>query len=222
MHRLKPRLILRSAGGASRRTHSGHAFILRDGALRLLRMRSLFGLPAVIAVVIAALATLATPAHAAESRYSNIDVEQCAIVRKAEEGDGEWAEWICEPFAGYSILYESADLRETIHFIRGARKMRLDHGIGAFNRLDKKLEWRVPAGGGDPYAVIFRLHISNPDGNSEHQKLMVAKVTPTAVCLVGSVDMKVQPSPNTAARGLADNAPGFTCGSDQPSHLSGE
>ena len=185
--------------------------------MRLIRMSFLAGASTVLAL------TAATAATAGESRYSNIEAGQCALIRKAEEGEGEWAEFICEPFAGYSILYESADLRETLHFIRGAKKMRLDHGIGAFNRLDKKLEWRVPDGGGEPYAVVFRLHISNPDGESEHQKLIVAKVSPAAVCLVGSVDMKVARSPNAAAQDLADNsAPGFVCGQDQPAHLSGK
>ena len=84
------------------------------------------------------------------------------------------------------------------------------------------IEWRIetPANGEPrPFATILRWNVKleSDERDTTGRVLVVTRLGPGAVCHVGYVDARANPTANELAQKLADeNARGFKCGTDKP------
>ncbi|WP_246780428.1 hypothetical protein [Rhizobium sp. AQ_MP] len=169
------------------------------------------------------LALLAAPAHAAESVYTDLDLDACETL--AEDPMG--VSLRCEGYQDYPVYFKEGDLRQSAIF--GQIDQELIDGafesFAAFNRVNTKVEWRLDASG-RPFAAILRWFIENPGPSgspspeSTGQVLVISRVGTSAYpgsCFVGMVDVKSTPKANELARRIADEVAGsFDCGMQPP------
>jgi hypothetical protein len=174
---------------------------------------------------------LAGACHAAtageiSSAYTDLDTENdCTTFASAEEGDGEWANLVCNGYRGYPVIIYSGDLRESLFygFPPGGDLAPAWESFSAFNSTGAKIEWRIDTDRGRsiPFAAIHRWSVSadaeKPDKHTE--VLVVEKVAQMDAregCTVGLVLATGNPGANEAARRIADErVRNFTCGVDQ-------
>lgn len=155
----------------------------------------------------------AGPAHAAESVYTTLDLDACAVLAQDRESGGIALQ--CEGLPGHPVFASEGDLRFDVDY--GAPNTRWE-SFGPFNSIHDTVEWRVADG--VPHAAILRFFVDmGMTGGAEDkgQALVVSKVgTDTAPgCVVAVVDAQVEQA-NGVARGAAAMAPRFACGSDAP------
>jgi hypothetical protein len=158
------------------------------------------------------------------SAYTDLVAERdCKTVEKAEEGEGDWARMVCTGYAGLPVHLNYDDARESLYY-----GFAPDDGRGlawesfsAFNSAGPKVEWRLAAEDGKPFATIHRWFVSDPDNpDKKVEVLVVSKVAAekgSVGCTVGLVRASGRPDANAAARRIADDAArSFTCGKDAP------
>lgn len=160
------------------------------------------------------------------SAYTDIDPEEnCSTFASAAEGEGEWANLVCNGWRGYPVLIYSSDLRESVFygFPPGGDLAPAWESFSAFNSAGSKIEWRIESEGqrSVPFAAIHRWSVSadpeNPDKQAE--VLVVEKVGGIHErdgCAVGLVLATGNPKANEEARKIADEqAQSFVCGTGQ-------
>ena len=72
--------------------------------------------------------------------------------------------------------------------------------------------WRRPS----PPALEFQMHKKDDSTDIAFQTLDVIRITRGEACLMGRVRIRAGNDAYVKARALADTAPGFTCGRDEP------
>jgi hypothetical protein len=148
---------------------------------------------------------------AADSVYTDIAPARCKTIETQEEGSISVQK--CPGVAGYELLVEDNDLRQSVTVVSpDGKKHPLDYWqviTTAFSSLGEKAEWRVQKKGGKvkPYALIVRVNASenpeNPDQKTSY--LAVAKITDAEVCVTDKVKT------NEAAREAADASAAKPC-----------
>jgi hypothetical protein len=174
-----------------------------------------------------ALACLSHAATAGEisSAYTDLDAEKdCTVFASAEEGEGEWANLVCNGYRGYPVLIYSGDLRESVFYgyPPGGDLAPTWESFSAFNSAGAKIEWRIETDNGRaiPYAAIHRWFVSanaeKPDSQTEVLVVeKVGQIDQRDGCAVGLVLATGNPQANQAARKIADDrARNFICGED--------
>lgn len=161
------------------------------------------------------------------SEYTEFDTQRtCTVTRASDEGDGDWADLVCDGYRGYPVLLTYSDLRETAFygFLPGGEIPR-QPGFHPFNRAGPRIEWRIDRQErvAQPYAAIHRWFVSaGEDGVRDTEILVVSKVATLedrSGCVVGYVMGTGNPQANEEARRIADeNARSFACGTEAPSH----
>ena len=168
-------------------------------------------------ILAAALFALAAPAAAqpaASSRYTDLGERACRTVEKAGENDGDWTRATCPGTAGWGLVADYADARESLRVVSpGGREsdLQLWNTVGnGFSSLGPRAEWRGRGTGSRfrPHALIVRYNLTEGEGRPKSH-LVVARLAPGPVCVVGVVPPG--PRQNETARRLADRAAAAPC-----------
>jgi hypothetical protein len=160
-----------------------------------------------MALILFAALAAAQPAY--DSVYTELDLDACALIDRAEEGD--YARWRCEGHATIPLFVNNDDGRFDI-----------DAGIENgkwesrpwFNEPGPRVEWRIR--GREAVAVIFRLLSASPE-RPGYSELLIATIGRAGRpgCLVARIDGR-RSDANEAARAVADTrAATFRCETDQ-------
>ena len=170
---------------------------------------------------------LAAPANAAESAYTDVNLDACTTI--AEEPEQEsFVSLKCPGYGSYPFYFKEGDLRQAVFFGHLDQRI-LDEAFesfGPFNHIGGKIEWRLGSDG-KPFATILRYFIENanpdsgvPDKAHEGQVLVISRVGQPGDmrgCVVGYVDARANPKANVLAREIADEkAASFGCGWFKP------
>ncbi|MEJ6783693.1 hypothetical protein [Aminobacter sp. Piv2-1] len=174
----------------------------------------------------AALVALAwRPASAEEisSAYTDITAgPDCVTFDQAAPDEGDFANLVCPGYRGYPVVMFTADLRESVFY--GFPPADLDQipwqSFGHFNSTGGRIEWRIAAVDGVPFATIHRWYVQDDaDQSKQVEVLVVAKVGQPGKaegCVVGLVLASGKPNANEMARRLADEqVRDFACGADE-------
>ena len=175
----------------------------------------------------AALAAFAAPAHAQiESAYTDLDTaKNCTMFSSAAEGDGDWANFVCDGYRGYPVFLYYGDARESLFYghAPGGDLAPAWESFSGFNATGPKIEWRIRRNGDRaiPFATIHRWSVADPDDpDSKVEVLVVEKVGQPYErdgCAVAYVMATGNRNSNEKARAYADDfAFDFACGADQP------
>ena len=169
-------------------------------------------------------AVICLPAQAQmSSEYTQIDSQaSCTVFAQAEEGDGDWANLVCDGWRGYPVMVQYGDLRESFYYgYPPAGDMApIWESFSGFNSTGPTIEWRLEQRGENrvPVATIHRWFVSTGEGE-DVQVLVVEKVGQPFErdgCAMAYVMATGNPNSNEKARNYADNlVHGFSCG-DQP------
>ncbi len=170
--------------------------------------------------------SLSASASAGEirSEYTKLDAgKDCTVFASAAEGDGDWANLICNGYRGLPVIIQYSDLRESLHYgLPPTGDMApLWESFGSFNSTGPTIEWRIEDGerGPVPFATIHRWTVSGANEGDKTQVLVVEKValSPAGGCAVGYVVATGNANANVQARRVADEfARDFICGQDDP------
>jgi hypothetical protein len=164
------------------------------------------------------------PALANDSAYSDLDTDHCTSLLP-EDTEGGGISLRCKGFKDYAVYFKEGDLRQSILFGPASEAYIADvfESFEPFNNATPKIEWRLGADG-KPVAAILRWFLENidpvtyePSPKLKGQVLVVSKVADDngEGCVVGYVDARANPEPNTLAREVADTmAKDFACGRD--------
>lgn len=141
---------------------------------------------------------------AAESVYTDITPARCKTIETHEESAGSVQR--CPGVAGYGLLVEEDDLRQSVTVVSpGGKKHPLHYWrvvTNAFSSLGDRAEWRVERRRGKvrPFALIVRINANeNPEAPEQKTSyLAVAKITAAEVCVTDKVKT------NEEARAAAD------------------
>lgn len=163
------------------------------------------------------------------SAYTKLDTEKnCTIFARAQEGDGEWANLVCDGYKGYPVTIFYSDLRESIfygHAPSGTVAPRWESFAG-FNQTSKTVEWRLKEANDLtlPIATIHRWFIEE-SGGPKVEVLVIEKVGQVSQrdgCAVGYVVASGNPGANEQAREVADTiAEDFDCAAGKPAVRQG-
>jgi hypothetical protein len=148
------------------------------------------------------------------SQYTALG-DDCRVVRRAAEGEGDFSDADCPALAGYRVTLSESDLRADL--VIGLPRGSTDHNLklseatqtGGFSHLGDRLEWRGRQEGDRfaPDAMIVRyLVVENPDApERDTSYLLAVSLTGARPC----VTARIAPGPgqNERARAAAD-APG--------------
>lgn len=165
-------------------------------------------LPALLALA----AGTASAQPALDSIYTSLEEHDCVLLELNEEQG--WSRSECPAFAGYRVLLEDADGRQSLSIIdRQGRPHRLDFMrtiTGAFSTLGAKLEWRFSRASAefDPLALIVRVNAAD-DGSGPRSWLAVIRLSGGDPCVVDRIEPTAQQ--NLRARSVADGAADRTC-----------
>jgi hypothetical protein len=163
--------------------------------------------------IAAVLAAIAGPALAQDYGYSDLDLEQCEVLKEYDEGGG--VDLRCDGYGGFDVFVSEGDARMDVDY--GVKNEAFET-FSAFNGVGKKVEWMVGDDGVEAATLRFLIDV---DGRSA-QALVVSKVGVAGDpgCVVGVVDAAADQA-NGVARGLAAMARVFDCDSDQVIVLPG-
>jgi hypothetical protein len=165
-------------------------------------------------IIIFALA-IAANAQSPESVYTSLSSKNCKTIKVDKEGEGSVQS--CAGIAGYKLLVEEGDLRQSITVVTPkGKKHELNYWqviTGGFSSLGEKAEWRVVKSKGKivPVALIVRVNASEDpeDAKKITSYLAVAKITAQKICVTD----KIHPSAtqNEEARRAADSSANKSC-----------
>ncbi len=168
--------------------------------------------------VVAAVVLLASPALAAdevESSYTDINLDNCLIMRS----DDFSTSWACPGYKGMPTYVAEGDLRFFVSYGFGADdEQAAEQTLPPFNYIGPRVEWRLSNRTGDwrPFATIIRYFVAGGEGTPEGQVLVVTRIEPDATCHVAYIDALANPNANELARQAADEqARDFDC-ADEP------
>lgn len=155
------------------------------------------------------------PAAPVESVYTDLSSTRCKTVSVNKETAGSVQR--CAGVAGYSLLVEDDDQRQSVTVVTPAGKRHpLNYWqviTSAFSTVGEKAEWRVERNGRKvrPIALIVRVYANeNAEAPNERTSyLAVAKVTPEKVCVTDKI--KGGTTANEEARRAADASADKPC-----------
>lgn len=164
--------------------------------------------------VIFALA-ISAKAQTPESVYTSLAAKNCKTIKVYKEAEGSVQS--CAGIAGYKLLVEEGDLRQSITIVApNGKKSPLDYWqviTGGFSTVGEKAEWRVVKSNGKitPVALIVRVNASeNPEDSTKITSyLAVAKITAQKSCVTDKI--KPSATQNEEARRAADSSATKTC-----------
>ncbi len=167
-------------------------------------------------ISLVAATAITASAQGVQSVYTNLDSKSCKTLEVDNSGAG-WSRQQCPGTAGYKLLVEEGDLRQTVVVVRpNGSKQDLNIpvlvGGGSFSSVGAKAEWRMKVQNGKrvPFALIIRFNVSDPsDSAKQISYLTITKITPQEICLTDSVNPKA--SANEEARRLADSSANRPC-----------
>lgn len=181
--------------------------------MRILSMALCFGL------------TLGTAGAAdVASVYTELEIDKhCVKTDGAAEGEGDWAQRVCQGFSGYPVILSYDDARESTFFgFPPAGGNLVWESFEGFNEVGPKIEWRVQADDDKkmPFATIHRWSVASPeDPDRKVEVLVVSKVAQladNAGCVVGLVLATGRADANETARKIADEqSREFSCGDER-------
>ncbi|WP_011582544.1 MULTISPECIES: hypothetical protein [Chelativorans] len=184
-----------------------------------------------IAVAVFLLLAGSSRAQEISSAYTQLDSDQhCAVLDRAEKGDGDWAELVCSGYKGFPVFLSYDDARESLFYGFPPQNGQRDwESFAAFNSAGPTVEWRIETNGDRelPFATIHRRFVSaDPEKPDVQTEVLVVSRVGThdgqQGCVVGYVVATSNPDANEKARRIADErARAFTCGTDQPAVESG-
>lgn len=169
-------------------------------------------------------------AETIESAYTDLVVDRdCSIFSANEEG-GDFANFVCNGYLGYPLVFYSGDLRESVFYGFPPQGDHIWESFDAFNSSGGRIEWRVAVDGGKkiPFATIHRWTISaDPEDPDKKVEVLVVEkigqVERNEGCAVGYVVATGNPQANDTARKIADQqVRTFACGADEPVQVEGE
>lgn len=175
---------------------------------------------ALIAITVSLCCSGLASAAEISSAYTDFDFSKgCKTIAKAEEGEGDWLDAVCEGYAGFPVHASEGDARQSIFYGFQPKEWPWESFSG-FNHAGPKIEWRLD--GGKPFAVIHRWFVQNSE-TEQTQVLVVEKVGQKADrqgCAVGLVLASGNAAANETARKIADeSARDFKCGKDKPQRV---
>lgn len=132
-----------------------------------------------------------------------------------QRADREAALHVCRPFLGYRVAIHFYPNRHELH-VTPPQQGSKTATLGFLSGLGPRIEWLGEPRGGTiaPRALIVRIGAADL-GDEKSALLAVMKVTEQAVCLVGVVDVRVNPDANVVARREAERrVDTFRCGAD--------
>jgi len=150
-----------------------------------------------------------------DSIYTDLAPDRCKTV-KVDKDLGESVQK-CAGVAGYSLLVEDADARQSITVVApDGKRHTLNYSqviTTAFSTVGDKAEWRVERESANtrPIALIVRV-FANEDPDSPQKRtayLAVAKITPEKICVTARV--KGGATANEEARRAADTSTWAPC-----------
>jgi hypothetical protein len=159
--------------------------------------------------------SLNASATSIDSIYTDLSPSRCKTIKVDKEIGGSVQK--CAGVAGYSLLVEDADARQSITVLTpDGKRHPLDYWrviTTAFSTVRDKAEWRVEQVGGkaQPIALIVRVSANeNPDSPQKKTSyLAVAKITPEKICVTARV--KGGATANEEARRAADTSAWEPC-----------
>lgn len=154
------------------------------------------------------------------SDYTEYDFEaDCALIGRAPDGEGDWADYVCPGYANYPFVIRYTDGRESITY--GFATESGMPTFSPFNYANGTIEWRVKIERNTeiPVAAIQRWFIADAEGNWDREVLVISRVGQPdggGACAVAYIDAQTEAA-NQRARQLADEmAETFQCGVDAP------
>jgi hypothetical protein len=184
----------------------------------------------VLAVITAApVLSCAGSAVAAEELVSAFTSTKPALCRKTNSvvvACDEYASTrVCPGKAGYVVIVHDDDLRTTVTVMKtgktASKAVVAGSGSGGFSSVHDAVEWRSVKGAAEPFAVILRWSVGDPDNATKdgYRKdlpfLFVARLAPGPICTVAYVDTTAKQDSNALARRAADErARDFKCATD--------
>ncbi|HEY0628647.1 MAG TPA: hypothetical protein VGD23_04900 [Sphingomicrobium sp.] len=130
------------------------------------------------------------------SAYTNLDLDRCRRLDRGEEPQS--ASWRCKGFAGVALFVQNGDDRYDVD--AGAEDLD-ELWADAFDYPGRRVEWRLA--GGRPFAIIYRLVSSAPDGPKQSWLIVETIAGAQPGCRVAQVPGS-SPNANALARVSAD------------------
>jgi hypothetical protein len=165
-------------------------------------------------IIIFALA-IAANAQSPESVYTSLSAKSCKTLKVDKESESSVQS--CPGIAGYKLLLEEGDLRQSITVVTPkGKKHQLNYWqviTGGFSAAGEKAEWRVVKSKGKmvPVALIVRVNAhENPDKVEKITSyLAVAKITAQKICVTDKINPGA--AQNEEARRAADSSANKPC-----------
>jgi hypothetical protein len=165
--------------------------------------------------IVLALAVSAQAQSPPQSVYTSLSAKSCKTIKVYKEGEGSLQS--CAGIAGYRLLVEEGDLRQSITVVTPkGKKHELNYWqviTGGFSVLGEKAEWRVVKSKGKtvPVALIVRVNAyETPDDEKKITSyLAVAKITAEKICVTDKINPGA--SQNEEARRAADSSASKSC-----------
>ncbi len=147
------------------------------------------------------------PAWAEDYAYTELDLDQCEVLRSYEEGGG--VDLRCPGLDGLDVFVSDGDARMDVDF--GVPNDQFET-FSAFNGVGGTVEWMSGDTGIEAAALRFLIDV---DGRSA-EALVVSKVGTAEApgCVIGVVNAASDQA-NGVARGIGAMAPNFDCASDR-------
>lgn len=148
-----------------------------------------------------------------ESRYTPLSDKKCITIHE----ENSYILQECPGFAAYQLHVSESDLRQSITLIKGDKEYPLqfwDTVSPQFSTLGTKAEWRFIANNRTltPIALIARLNaVTGEHADQTTSWLVVTKITPENICVVGKIPPQRDGSQNQKARDMADKSPEMPC-----------
>lgn len=148
-----------------------------------------------------------------DSTYTSIRPDECTVI----SADNRGSELRCQPYRKIVVTILEGDLRQSITLRIKGVDYPLDfwtHVTPYFSILGNLIEWRHEKGKPDQLTgMIVRLNASEDEEDSEKTTsyLVVSKVTPQSVCVVGKIAPQVRGNQNVKARAMAERAAQLPC-----------
>lgn len=170
-------------------------------------------------VILAGLSAGLQAAAGYDSTYTSIRSDDCTFSRhygNSEIGYISGGEQRCPAFRKIGVTVQEDDLRQSITLRMKGIDYPLNfwtHVTHGFSSLGNLIEWRHEKGQPDQLAgMIVRLNASeHEDPEKTTSYLVVSKVTPQAVCVVGKIAPQVRENQNVKARAMAEQAAQLPC-----------
>jgi hypothetical protein len=148
-----------------------------------------------------------------ESSYTSITAQDCTL--QDSNPVLEYASQNCKSFSDeidVKVIEEEA--RQTVEFSRGSQDYPLNLQPLGFSKLGPKIEWRYKKGRpNNIVGMIVRLNVSEQAGGigKVTSYLIVSKVTPSEICVIGKIPPLSGGQQNKQARLIAERSAQMPC-----------